>query len=142
MDQSQQSLKEWKRPRLLTRTDNTQKLRQSLLPLTITSNEQLTNTMDRAEIVHWVSESARPFEIVSDHGFQSLMKTGRPGYYIPSPSPVSRDVRMVFACTCQRIANMLQVSERFNAETDTLRTTVKGYAGELSFAPDACTSPN
>ena len=82
MDQSQQSLKEWKRPRLLTCTDNTQKLRQSLLPLTITSNEQLTNTMDRAKIVCWVSESAWPFEIVSDRGFQSLMKMGWPGYYI------------------------------------------------------------
>jgi hypothetical protein len=63
----------------------------------------------RAEIVHWVSESARPFEIVNDRGFQSLMKTGRPAYYIPSPSMVSCDVRMMFARTRQRIARILQV---------------------------------
>src|SRR5258707_13607331 len=99
MDQSQQSLKEWKRPRLLTCTNNTQKLRQSLLPLTITSNKQLTNTMDRAEIICWVSESAWPFEIVNDHSFQSLMKMGRLGYYIPSPLTVSCDIQMVFTRT-------------------------------------------
>jgi hypothetical protein len=32
--------------------------------------------LDRAEIVRWVSENLRPFEIVRDRGFQSLMKTG------------------------------------------------------------------
>ena len=32
----------------------------------------------RAKIVHWVSESKWPFQIVKDHGFQSLMKTGIP----------------------------------------------------------------
>ncbi len=98
--------------------------------------------MDRAEIVCWVSESAQPFEIVSDHGFQSLMKTGQPGYYIPSPSTVFCNVRMVFTCPCQRITNILQVSERFNAEIDTVLTKVKGYAGKLSFATDTWTSPN
>jgi hypothetical protein len=36
----------------------------------------------RAELVHWVVESGCPFKIVSDHRFQSLMKTGRPGYFM------------------------------------------------------------
>jgi hypothetical protein len=66
----------------------------------------------RVEIVHWVSEDLRPFKIISDHGFQSLMKTGRPEYYIPSPSTVSRDVRLVFANTRNHIAEMLQVRHR------------------------------
>ncbi|KAG1718887.1 uncharacterized protein EDB91DRAFT_1009556, partial [Suillus paluster] len=57
--------------------------------------------------------------------FQSLMKTGRPEYYIPSPSTVSHDVRLVFVRTHQRIANMLQK-----------------YEGELNFAMDAWMSPN
>lgn len=61
------------------------------------------------EIVRWVSESLRPFTIVQDRGFQSLMKTGRPEYYIPSSSTVSRDVKLVFARTRQHIAKMLQV---------------------------------
>jgi len=64
----------------------------------------------RAEIVHWVSESAQPFKIVKDCGFQSLMKTGCPKYYIPSPSTVFCDIQMVFVHTYQRIATMLQVS--------------------------------
>ncbi|KAI0757810.1 hypothetical protein C8Q80DRAFT_1061563, partial [Daedaleopsis nitida] len=55
----------------------------------------------------------------------SLMKTGRPGYYIPSPATVSRDVKAVFARTRTRIAKLLQE-----------------YEGELHFATDAWTSPN
>ena len=61
------------------------------------------------EIVRWVSESLRPFQIVSDQGFQCLMKTGRPGYYLPSPSTVSRDVKVVFAKARNRIAKLLRV---------------------------------
>jgi hypothetical protein len=72
-----------------------------------------------------VSENSRPFEIVKDHGFQCLMKTGRPEHYIPLPATVSRDVRMVFARTRERIAQMLQQHD-----------------GELNFATDAWTSPN
>ena len=63
----------------------------------------------RAEIVRWVSESKRPFEIVNDRGFQSLMKTGRPGYRLPSPPTVSRDVKSVFVKVRKRIAKTLQV---------------------------------
>ena len=32
-----------------------------------------------AEIVRWITENKRPFQIVNDRAFQSLMKTGRPG---------------------------------------------------------------
>jgi hypothetical protein len=66
----------------------------------------------RAEIVRWVAESLRPFNIVKDRGFNSLMKMGRPGYYIPSPSTVSHDVRLVFANARKCMAKMLQVSEK------------------------------
>ena len=64
----------------------------------------------RAEIVRWVSESKWPFQIVKDHGFQNLMKTGRPEYHIPSVETVSRDARSIFVNVCKRIAKMLQVS--------------------------------
>ncbi|KAG2746212.1 hypothetical protein P692DRAFT_20738596 [Suillus brevipes Sb2] len=74
------------------------------------SHRQHTRTETRAEVVHWVSESLRPFEIVNDRGFNTLMKTGCPKYYLPSPSTVSRDVKQVFVKTRKRIANMLQVS--------------------------------
>jgi hypothetical protein len=73
------------------------------------SHWQHTKTESRAEIVRWVAESKRPFAIVSDQGVQSLMKTGRPEYYIPSPMTVLHDVKMVFANTRKRIAKMLQV---------------------------------
>ncbi|KAI9056831.1 hypothetical protein FKP32DRAFT_1585005, partial [Trametes sanguinea] len=51
--------------------------------------------------------------------------TGRPGYYVPSPSTVSCNVKTVFARSRRRIANLL-----------------KNYDGKLSFATDAWTSPN
>jgi coproporphyrinogen III oxidase len=53
------------------------------------------------------------------------MKTGRPDYYIPSPTTVSRDVKQVFANVRKRIAKMLQEHD-----------------GDLNFATDAWTSPN
>jgi hypothetical protein len=73
------------------------------------SHRQHTRTEARAEIVCWVAKSKRPFQIVADRGFQSLMKTGRPEYYIPSPTTVSRDVKKVFVNVRQRMAKMLQV---------------------------------
>jgi hypothetical protein len=62
--------------------------------------------------VRWVSESMRLFSIVNDRGFQSLMKTGRPMYYIPSASTVSRDVKKVFIKVRAKVANMLQVKPK------------------------------
>ncbi|KAG1763906.1 hypothetical protein EV702DRAFT_951416, partial [Suillus placidus] len=53
------------------------------------SHCQHTCAETRAKIVKWVAESLRPFGIVKDQGFQSLMKTGRPEYYLPSPSTIS-----------------------------------------------------
>ena len=58
----------------------------------------------------WVAESVQPFSIVEDRGFKLLMKTGHPEYYLPSHSTVLRDVRLVFARTCNHIAKMLKVS--------------------------------
>jgi hypothetical protein len=60
------------------------------------SHWQHMRTEARAEIVCWVAESKRPFQIVADRGFQSLMKTGRPEYYIPLPTTVSHNVKKVF----------------------------------------------
>jgi hypothetical protein len=51
----------------------------------------------------------RPFSIVKDHAFQCLMKTGWPGYSIPSPETVSHDVKQVFANAREWIAKILQV---------------------------------
>ena len=64
----------------------------------------------RAKIVHWVSESKWPFQIVKDRGFQNLMKTGRPEYHIPSVETVSHDARNVFVNVHKYITKMLQVS--------------------------------
>ena len=43
----------------------------------------------RIEIVCWVAENLRPYEIVKDCSFQSLIKTGQLAYYLPHPSTVS-----------------------------------------------------
>src|ERR1700677_1754525 len=52
----------------------------------------------------------RPFDVVNDHEFQCLIKTGRLEHYLPSPSTVSRDVKRVFVKARIRMAKMLQVS--------------------------------
>ncbi|KAG1733810.1 hypothetical protein EDB19DRAFT_1590627, partial [Suillus lakei] len=56
---------------------------------------------------------------------KSLMKTGRPEYYLPSPSTVSRDVQQVFVRTRQHVATMLQE-----------------YDGKINFTTDGWSSPN
>ena len=62
-----------------------------------------------AEIVRWVAESKRPFQVINDRGFQMLIKTGRPDFYIPCAETVSRDVKNIFVHVRQQIAKMLQV---------------------------------
>lgn len=70
-------------------------------------------------------EQLRPFATVSDSGFQCLMKTGRPHYYIPSATTVSRDTKALFGHARHSIAALL-----------------RDYEGKISFATDAWTSPN
>lgn len=77
------------------------------------SHRPFTRIETRTELVKWFAENLRPFRIVRDRGFLVLMKTGRPGYYIPSPSTVSRDVKVVFARTRRRVARFLRVSCQF-----------------------------
>ena len=67
------------------------------------------------EIVKWMAESFRPFALVADGGFKTLMKTGRPEYYIPSPSTVSRDTKQLFRRSRVGLARFLQVRGLFEA---------------------------
>ena len=76
------------------------------------SVRQHTHTETRVEIAKWVAEGLRPFHIVADPGFKTLMKTGRPGYHLPSPSTVARDVKEIFKKTRSRVAKILQVIHR------------------------------
>ncbi|KAI0669490.1 hypothetical protein C8Q78DRAFT_956220, partial [Trametes maxima] len=78
-------------------------------------------TISYSHVQHMRDET----RIVHDPGFISLMKTGRPGYYLPSPSTVLRDTKTLFASTQRCMAKLLQEHE-----------------GRLSFATDTWTSPN
>ncbi len=51
----------------------------------------------------------RPFSIVEDEGFKTLMKTGRSDHYIPKRRTVARDVKEVFKKTRKRMKKMLKV---------------------------------
>jgi len=70
------------------------------------------------------------------------MKTGRPEMYIPSPSTVSRDVKLVFAKTHKQIAKMLQVNHISSRRTTILTKNLQEYDGKINFTTDAWTSPN
>lgn len=80
----------------------------------------------RAEIVRWLAESYRPFNIVKDRGFLKLMKAGRSDQWIPSPSTAARDAKTVFAAARKRISKRCS----------------QNYSGHLHFATDCWTSPN
>ncbi|KAG2101121.1 hypothetical protein BD769DRAFT_1367803 [Suillus cothurnatus] len=82
---------------------------------------------ERAKLVHWVSKSLCPFEIIKDKGFQLLMKTGQPEYYIPSPSTVTRDDDQ---------------GKFFKSKTYKITCTYQGYPGKVNFTTDGWTSPN
>jgi len=69
----------------------------------------MLNQVNRIEIAKWIAKGQRPFSIVEDDGFKSLMKTGCPDYYIPSQYTVARDVKPIFKKTRKRVAKMLQV---------------------------------
>lgn len=73
------------------------------------SHRPFTRIETRTELVKWFAENLRPFRLVKDRGFLVLMKMGRPGYYIPSLSTVSHDVKVVFARTRRRVARFLRV---------------------------------
>jgi hypothetical protein len=72
------------------------------------------------------------------------MKTGRPDYYLPSASTVSRDVKEVFKKVQSRIATMLQVRIHVSRLIRIIRPThpIQEHEGALSFGTDAWTSPN
>jgi len=74
------------------------------------STMQHTAAETRAELIYWVCESLYPFNIVKDHGFNHLMKTGHPNYCIPLPSTVGYNVKNVFVQVWKWIAKLLQVS--------------------------------
>ncbi|KAF6762936.1 hypothetical protein DFP72DRAFT_748798, partial [Ephemerocybe angulata] len=72
-----------------------------------------------------VESSLRSGAVVGDHGYQSLMKMGRPHIFMPFPSTLWRDIKHVFIRVCGWIADTLQ---------DVL--------GFLYFTMDCWTSPN
>ncbi|KAF9019903.1 hypothetical protein BDZ89DRAFT_900071, partial [Hymenopellis radicata] len=63
--------------------------------------------------------------MLQDRGFKKLMKTGRPGTYIPHPTTVSRDTKILFAKTRRRLAKKF-----------------KGLKSRVHIVLDAWTSPN
>ncbi|KAJ7689875.1 hypothetical protein B0H16DRAFT_1210215, partial [Mycena metata] len=67
----------------------------------------------------------RPFVIAADRGFRYLMKSGRPTMWIPSPSTIARDVKMLFSKTRERLRDRLWRRD-----------------GCVGLATDAWTSPN
>ena len=63
------------------------------------------------------------------------MKTGRPGYYIPSPAMVSRDVKKVFIKSRQRIAKMLQVYHFVSIDFELIHIPYRNMTELLALQP-------
>lgn len=57
----------------------------------------------------WVSESARPFNIVEDRCYRWLQCEGRPDRYVPNRKKVSKDVKILYERVKEKLAEELQV---------------------------------
>ena len=81
------------------------------------------------------SESKQPFKTVTNRGFCTLMKTGRPEYHIPLAETVSHDVQNVFINVQKRIVKMLQVSSMRYVYSETY-LSMQEHEGALNFTTD------
>ena len=79
---------------------------------------------------------------MNDHGFRSLMKTGRPEYHIPSQQTLSCNVQNAFVQVHGRITKLLQVRNNQIVLSLCAHQSGQEYDGKLNFATDAWTSPN
>ena len=83
----------------------------------------------------------RPFRIVKDRGLRWLCKTGRPDFYLPDETTVSRDVKRLYHYSHEKLAAELQVSTFLVTELRLMRT-YQDYEGFLVFQLDCWTAPN
>ncbi|KIL55361.1 hypothetical protein M378DRAFT_90995, partial [Amanita muscaria Koide BX008] len=74
------------------------------------SHRPPTKLESRADHVRWMAESQQAFNLVSDAGYQRVMKSGQPAHYVPSGATLSRDVRQVFVYCRQKVSKLLKVS--------------------------------
>jgi hypothetical protein len=57
----------------------------------------------------WITENARPANIIKDRELHDLLTAGRPNIILPSPNTILRDIRVLFT-TCQaHIRKLLMV---------------------------------
>ena len=88
--------------------------------------------------MHWMAESMHSFKIVNNRGFQSVMKTGQPEYYILSPSTVSHDIKKIFVKCQERIAHLLHICHCHGIdEMIQLNHIYQNNKEKLNFAIDA-----
>jgi len=67
----------------------------------------------RAHIARWCTKSNRPMNIMKDHQFKQLMKTGCPGTSLPSPMMVACNVNILFDKSHSHIDKILKVHIMF-----------------------------
>ncbi|KAJ7163966.1 hypothetical protein C8R43DRAFT_879404, partial [Mycena crocata] len=75
----------------------------------------------------------RPFTIAKDQGYRRLMKSGRPSAYIPSPTTIVRDVKLLFHKTRERLksafryTNYLLATEVWTSPNHRAYVAVSGH---------------
>ena len=85
----------------------------------------------------------RPFAVVKDRGFISLMKTGRPyDSWIPSPTKIADDLMVVWHAVRLRVMQMLEVSNQRRISFKSRTHLPQDYDCEINISTDAWTSPN
>jgi hypothetical protein len=83
-----------------------------------------------------------PFKMAGDSGFQCLMKTCRPNYYMPFAQTVSYDVKKIFTCCQKWIVNMLHACVMLISHGQGRKIIIPRNNRALNFATDRQTSLN
>ena len=93
-------------------------------------------TTSSVTIVHWISESIRPFCIVKDQGLHWLYKTGQLHFYLPDDTTVAKDVKFLHDWSEHHLTEELQVNP-LNPHLDlTTLNLQQAYPGNLAYQLD------
>jgi hypothetical protein len=88
-----------------------------------------------------MADSLRTPYMVKDRVLHTLLKTGRPGFEVPSESTIYRDIPAVFEGCRTKVGNLLKVSLDVRRRLSD-SPVCQEHDGYLNFATDAWTSTN
>lgn len=102
-----------------------------------------TESSFRYHLVMWITTRHRPFSIVEDPEFRTLLRMLYGRVEIPSRITVTRDMHLILQDAKTHLTGLLQVSShRLCAEVLWLNSCFQSLAAKIHLCVDGWTSPN